>query len=134
MLTPKQERFCQCIVSGMSAKDSYYTAYDTKCGEKTAYTEATRLLSRDDIQAKLVELRKPLENQAQAQAIADRDTKRSWLWDIINDPNKDDSHRLRAMDILCRVDAEYNNSVMVNQSGTVNLSAVDLDALKALAE
>ena len=134
MLTPKQEKFCQCIVSGMSGKDSYYAAYDTKCNDKTAYSEAIRLLSRDDVMKRLEELRLPLENHAKTQALADRDTKREWLWSIINDPNKDDNNRLRAMDILCKVDAEYTNISVNHNESTLSLKDLDITTLKTLSE
>ena len=49
MLTPKQEKFCQCIVSGMSGKDAYVAAYDHHGGDRTAYNEANILLKRNDI-------------------------------------------------------------------------------------
>ena len=46
MLTPKQEKFCQCIVSGMCGKDAYIAAYDHHGGDRTAYNEANILLKR----------------------------------------------------------------------------------------
>lgn len=71
-LTPKQEKFCQCIVAGMSGKDSYITAYNTKASEQTIYSESLKLLKRDDITERIKELRKPIENHSQNTAISER--------------------------------------------------------------
>jgi len=130
VLTPKQEKFCQCIVSGMSGKDSYYSAYNTTCNENTASREAMKLLERDDVQARLTELRIPLENHARTVAMSERDRKRAVLWNIIETGTAAD--QCRALDILNRMDAEYLN-VNVNKNDTaVDLKNVDLSVLKAL--
>lgn len=71
-LTPKQEKFCQCIVSGMDGINSYMAAYDTKASKQVMYNESSKLLMRDDITERIKELRKPLENHAQNNAINER--------------------------------------------------------------
>lgn len=71
-LTPKQEKFCQCIVSGMSGKESYITAYNTKASEQVIFNESCKLLKRDDITDRIKELRRPLENHYQNIAISER--------------------------------------------------------------
>lgn len=110
-LTPKQEKFCQCIVSGMTAKDSYVAAYDTKGNEKTVYREATKLLAREDIQDRMEDLRKPLVNHAQSKALSEREKKRALIWERINACmlSEDDAAIARYMDILNKMDAEYIN-------------------------
>ena len=130
MLTEKQEKFCQCIVSGMSGKDSYYAAYDTVCNENTASREAMKLLEREDVQARLTELRKPLENHARTQALTERERKRAVLWEIIQ--TGDDNAKCRALDILNKMDAEYIN-INHNIEEKTDISHIDIDKLKQLA-
>ena len=65
-LTEKQEKFCRNIVSGMTTKDAYISAYNTSCKDQTAWVEATRLLNREDIQNKIQALKKPIEIAVQA--------------------------------------------------------------------
>lgn len=134
MLTPKQEKFCQCIVSGMSGKESYITAYENNSNDNTAYKEAMKLLDREDIQARIKDLRKPLELQAKTIALSERDKKRQWLWDMINNPNTADSDKLRAMDILNKVDAEYSNININHNTTDIKLDNIDLTTLKSLTE
>ena len=106
-LTPKQEKFCQCIVSGMSGKDSYMTAYNCN-SDRVAYNESNVLLKRDDITERIQELLQPVKNHAINTAISERDKKRKWLWHMIENATND-SDRLRAMDILNKMDSEYVN-------------------------
>ena len=128
-LTPKQEKFCQCIVSGMSGKESYQTAYNST-SDNSAMIESTKLLARDDIQEKITALRKPLETVAQTQAISEREKKRAVLWDIIQ--SGDDNAKCRALDILNKMDMEYIN---INKNIEIDTSTLDdmpQDALNRL--
>ena len=131
MLTPKQEKFCQCIVSGMSGKDSYLAAYDCQ-SDNAAMVESTKLLKREDVTQRLTELRKPIENLAQTKAITEREKKRAVLWNIIETGTAAD--QCRALDILNRMDAEYLNVNVNKTDTTVSLENIDLNALKTLFE
>lgn len=127
MLTPKQERFCQCIVSGMSGKDSYMTAYNANCCDQVAYNESSKLLAREDIQDRLKVMRKPLEEHARATVISEREKKREWLWKMIENATND-ADRLRAMDILNKMDSEYINIQRIEKEETP-VSDLDTDKL-----
>lgn len=128
-MTPKQEKFCQCIVSGMSGKDAYITAYHNNSNNNTAYREAMKLLDRDDVQSRIKELRKPLELQAKTQALSERDKIKDKLWEIINGTDTNDSDRLRAMDILNKMNSEYINIQRIEKEDT---SISDLDTGKLI--
>ena len=117
MLTPKQEKFCQCIVGGMSGKDSYITAYENNSNDNTAYKEAMKLLDREDIQARIKDLRKPLELHAKTTALSEREKKRAWLWNMIENATND-SDKIRAMDILNKMDSEYINIQRIEKDET----------------
>ena len=129
-LTPKQEKFCQCIVAGMSAKDSYNTAYDTNGKDRTSINEANKLLKRDDITARIKELRIPVQNHAQNIAINEREKKRQWLWDMIEHA-ANDSDRLRAMDILNRMDSEYMYT-QIQETKNTEIQELNTDTLLKL--
>lgn len=134
MLTPKQEKFCQCIVSGMSGKDSYMTSYNTNCGDNTAYTESTKLLKREDIQKRIEVLRKPLEIAAVTSVLTEREKKKAIIWDRINQciASGDDTAIARYMDILNKMDAEYININKNIDENKENISQLDTDSLKKL--
>lgn len=117
MLTPKQEAFCKYILSGMSGKDAYIAAYNSKGSNQNAYNESSKLLAREDIQERLKILRKPLEEQARTTIISEREKKRAWLWDMIEHA-ANESDKLRAMDILNKMDSEYINIQRIEKEDT----------------
>lgn len=116
MLTAKQEKFCQCVVSGMTYKDSYMTAYDCK-SDTTAINEGSKLALRDDIQKHIKALIEPLQKAAQQTALTEREKKRAWLWNMIENATND-SDRIRAMDILNKMDSEYINIQRIEKDET----------------
>lgn len=127
-LTPKQEKFCRCIVSGMTAKDAYIAAYNHNGVDRTAYNEGNKLLQRDDITTRIKELSIPVNNHAQNIAISEREKKRAWLWNMIENA-ANDSDKIRAMDLLNKMDAEYINIQRIEKEETpIN----DLDTSKLI--
>lgn len=130
-LTPKQEKFCQCVVSGMSYKDSYMSAYDCT-SDTTAINEGSKLALREDIQKHIEALTKPLHKAAQQQAISEREKKRAWLWNMINNA-ANDSDRIRAMDILNKMDSEYINIQRIEKDETP-IQELDTDKLIELTK
>lgn len=133
-LTQKQETFCNAIIEGMSVKDAYYHAYDTKCTDQVAYNEGSKLLKNERIQAKLNELRKPLESHARTVAISDREKKREFLWNVINNSGEDMNNRLRAVDLLNKMDSEYININKNIDEVPNQLTTLDTDTLKLLTQ
>lgn len=131
-LTPKQEKFCQCVVGGMSAKDAYITAYNTKASEQVLYNESSKLMLRDDIQARIADMRKPLIKAAQETALSEREKKRAWLWNMIENA-QNDSDRIRAMDILNKMDSEYINIQRIEKDETP-ISELDTNKLIELTK
>lgn len=130
-LTPKQEKFCQCIVSGMTYKDSYMAAYNCK-SDATAINEGSKLALREDIQKRLETLTIPLQKAAQKQALTEREKKRAWLWNMIENATND-ADRLRAMDILNKMDSEYINIQRIEKDETP-IQDMDTDKLIELTK
>lgn len=133
-LTPKQEKFCQCIVSGMSGKDSYLSAYDTKCNANTAYVEANKLLLREDIQKRIFTLRKPQEQAAQIKALSARDKQIEFIQSRIDHCLSigDEQSIIRYTDMLNKVYALYKETeTEVKPESTVN--NLDIGVLKRLS-
>ena len=130
-LTPKQEKFCQCIVAGMSKKDSYFAAYNCN-SDRTATNESNILLQRDDITQRIEELRKPVINHVRNTAISERQKKREFLWNMIKNATND-SDKLKAMDILNKMDSEYINHTVTEERKTP-IADLDTDTLKKLTQ
>ena len=68
---------------------------------------------------------------AQQQALSEREKKRAFLWDMIENA-ANDSDKLRAMDILNKMDSEYiniNRNIDDKQNEFINLNTDELKQL-----
>ena len=133
-LTIKQQNFCNGIVSGLSGVDAYKSAYNTKANDTTIRTEVTRLLAKEEVQQYIETLTAPLKAKAQTEALTDREKKRQFLWDVINNDSQDMNNRLRAVDLLNKMDAEYININKNIDDTASSLTALDTDTLKQLLQ
>ena len=63
-LTPKQEKFAQCVADGMSQADAYRTAFDVKPTTKASSVQvnASKLMSDANVSLRVDELRKQLSD------------------------------------------------------------------------
>lgn len=58
MLTPKQEKFVQGIIDGLSQADAYRSAYSTNnTSDKTVWENASRLMNNPKVTARIQEIR-----------------------------------------------------------------------------
>ena len=124
-LTEKMKAFCREYVrNNGNGTQAYLTAYDSK-SETSASIEASKLLRRDDITSYIQSLNKPMENRIQNE----RERKRKFLWDIINSEAEDTNDRLRAMDLLNKMDQEYINITRDITHEDTPVVDLDTDAL-----
>lgn len=125
MLTPKQEKFIQNIISGMSQREAYKNSYNAKnMADDTIDNKACKLFNSDKIRARYQELMKRLENKA----IMTAEERMIWLTKVINcdvkvkqeydneikeyDPYMSD--RLKALDMLNKMDGQYTTRIEGN--------------------
>lgn len=133
-LTPKQEKFCQCIVSGMSGKDSYITAYNSKASDQVIFNESCKLLKRDDITARIKELRQPLENHYQNIAINERQKHINEILKRIEicKEKEDEGSLIRYYDMLAKINGLYRDSEQ-EEKQTNTVSTLDTATLIKLS-
>ena len=132
-LTPKQEHFCRCIVSGMTGKDSYIQAYDTKANDNTIRNEANKLLMRDDITERIAELSKPLQNHARNTAISAKQQQIDFILERIEicKAKEDEQSIIRYTDMLNKINALYKDTEP-EQKAESQIVNIDTDMLKKL--
>ena len=126
MLTAKQEKFVQNIIEGMSQADAYRSAYDTsKMTDKTVHEKASILASNGKVRARLTELRDRLANEK----IMSSQKRMEWLTSLIQDNDASNTDKLRALDILNKMDGEYVQKIAaeVQTETTINIELVDDD-------
>ena len=129
-LTEKMKAFCrEYVANGGNCTDAYLVAYDTE-SKTTASREGSLLLKREDISQYIHTLNLPAENKA----ISEREKKRQFLWNVIQDNTQDMSDRLRSMDLLNKMDAEYININKNIEESATPIQELDTTTLLRLVE
>lgn len=111
-LTPKMMNFCdEYLKNGGNATEAYVAAYNWNGSTPGAQVEASRLLARDDIQAYLVKLRKPIEKAVKRKIINEREYKKKLIQKRIDEcvVKGDDAAIARYIEIWNKMDGEYVN-------------------------
>lgn len=119
MLTAKQEKFVQGIIDGMSQADAYRSAYDTsRMSDKTVYEKASRMMSDDKIRARLEELRDKMITPS----IMSAQERLEWLTELVINPRSFTQDKLKAIDIMNKMQGEYVQKVQAEVTNAVNIS------------
>ena len=129
MLTPKQEKFVQNIVKGMSQREAYKHSYDaSNMKDKTIDDKASLLFKKDEIRTRYKELIKKTEDET----IMSAKERKKWLNDVIVGKIKQNKKeakildKIKAMDILNKMDGEYTSKVQIdNPKATKILSSIN---------
>ena len=119
MLTAKQEKFVQNIIQGMSQADAYRSAYSTKnMSDKTIHEAASRLVADSKVSARLSELRQQLTKST----IMSAQERLEWLTKLINSKEESTSDKLKAADIMNKMQGEYVQKVEAAVTNAVNIN------------
>lgn len=126
MLTAKQEAFVHNIIQGMSQADAYRSAYNAKkMSDKTIWENASRLMANDKVTARLTELR----NELAKPSIMSAQERLEWLTQLIMSKDESTTDKLRAADIMNKMQGEYTQKIEadVNNTVTINIELEDDD-------
>ena len=124
MLTPKQEKFVQGIIEGMSQADAYRSAYSCKrMTDKSIWENASRLMADVKVSARVAELREQLTKKT----IMTAQQRLEWLTELIKSEAESTTDKLRAADIMNKMQGEYVQKIEadVNNDVTINIELVD---------
>ena len=115
MLTPKRELFAQKIVEGMSQADAYRSAYSCeKMSDKTIWENASRLMADSKVLARVNELREQISKES----IMTAQKRLEWLSEVIRSEERMTSDKLRAVDIMNKMEGLYTTRI----EGNLNVS------------
>ena len=118
MLTPKQEAFVQNIIQGMSQADAYRSAYETKrMSDNAIYREASLLMSNPKVAQRLAEI----SAKADKPKIMSAQRRLEWLTERIEDDEVDINAKLKAIDIMNKMQGEYVTKV----EGSLNVAKLE---------
>lgn len=124
MLTPKQEVFVQNIIKGMSQADAYRSAYSCKnMSDKTIHEAASRLMVDSKVSARVKELREEITKET----IMSAQKRLEWLTEQIESKEVDVNAKLKAIDIMNKMQGEYIQKIAadVQTETTISIELVD---------
>ena len=142
MLTPKQEKFVQNLIKGMSQREAYKNSYDAEnMSDEAIDVEACRLFNSPNISLRYQELQDKLMDEA----IMTAQERMKFLTDVIKgnkkahkmyvadgdlveyDEEADFNAKLKALDLMNKMDGQYTTKIEadVNQSVNINISLED---------
>ena len=126
MLTAKQEAFVQKIIEGYSQADAYRSAYSCKnMSDNSIYVNASKLMADAKVAQRVKELREHLVKPS----IMSAQERLEWLTQLIQSEEESTSDKLKAADIMNKMQGEYVQKVEadVKQEFTINVELVDDD-------
>ena len=132
-LTPKQKKFCQNVVSGMSYKDAYINAYNNN-SEQAAYVEGSKLALRSDIQAEIKALQKPIEQAIQVQELSAKEQQIQEIKERIQvcKDKQDETSLIRYYDMLNKIYGIYKESDTQTNDTTNHIDKLDNETLNKI--
>lgn len=119
MLTAKQEKFVQNIIEGMNQADAYRSAYSCKnMSDNSVYVNASKLASDAKVALRLKELRDELAKPS----IMTAQERLEWLTRLINSEEETTGDKLKAADIMNKMQGEYTQKVEASVTNAVNIN------------
>lgn len=119
MLTAKQEAFAQNIVAGMNQADAYRSAYDAdNMSDNAIYREASLLMSRPKVAQRICDMR----NELAKPTIMSAQERLEWLTGLIKDDESDVNAKLKAVDIMNKMQGEYIQRIEADVNNDVYIS------------
>ena len=126
------EAYAQGLAAGKKQKDAYIAAYPRAQTWKdcTIYSRASELARRPDVIDRVSALREGATSAA-IMSIAQR---KEWLSNLILNESESTPNRIKAVDILNKMDAAYVENVNVNGNINNPLSGMSTEELRELVK
>lgn len=126
------EAYARNIAQGMRQKDAYVAAYPKAEHWKdcTIYSRSSEMSRRPDIIQRVSELRQ----EGTSAVVLSITQRKEWLTDLIMNADESTMNRLKAVDILNKMDSAYVENVNVNGSINNPLSGMTTEELRKLVD
>ena len=119
MLTDNQEEFVKRVAEGMSYADAYRSAYPKqRMSDKTIWEAASRLMKNDKVVARLKELR----DLSAKDTIMSAQKRLEWLTEAIANNDIAINDKLKAIDIMNKMQGEYVQKIEADVNSEVNIT------------
>lgn len=128
----RHEKYVQGLANGLSQRNAYRAAFPNseRWKDTTVDVKACELANDDKV---LVRLRE-LGQQATSKAILTATQRKEWLTGVILNDTEKTQDKLKAVDILNRMDGEYIDKVVVDGQVNNPLAGLTTEELKKLIE
>ena len=122
-ITIPQEEFVKHLINGKSQRKAYRLAYPN-CNQIDEYVDskACNLLRSDNVKARYEEL----IERATSKSIMTAIKRKEWLTKLITDDTSNNSDRLKALDLLNKMDGEY----IIKLKGDITLQTVEIEIME----
>lgn len=126
----RHEKFAQGLSSGMSQRNAYRAAFPSseKWKDETVDSKASVLAKNE----KVLERLRELAEKSTTEAVMNATQRKEWLTQIIRSQDEKTQDKLKAVDILNRMDGEYIEKVQVNGQVSNPFAGLTTDELKKL--
>ena len=113
----RHEKFAQGIASGLSQRKAYRAAFPNSVNwkDETVDVKASELKKNDKVLVRLEELAQKASNDA----IMDATERKEWLTKIVKSTYEETKDKLKAVDLLNRMDGTYITKVEVDANVTM---------------
>lgn len=119
MLTANQEKFVQNIIEGMNQADAYRSAYPKqRMSDKSVWETASKLMKNPKVVSRLTEIRAEMMKPS----IMTAQQRLEWLTGVINNAEEGTSEKLKAIDIMNKMQGEYTQKIEANVTNAVNIN------------
>jgi hypothetical protein len=121
----RYEKFAQGIAEGLSQRKAYRNAFPNskKWKDETVDSKACNLMKEDKVSARLQELRE----ESSSKAVKSAQERKEWLSSIIDNMAEDMNTRLKACDMLNKMDGEYTTKIEADVNSEVNINIELID-------
>lgn len=126
----RQENFAKYMAEGMKQIDAYRKAFPAsrKWKDKTVYNRASELYNTREILGRI----KEIQISATSDTVMTVTQRKEWLSEIIQSEAEETKDKLKAVDILNKMDGEYTEKVEVKGQINNPLSGLTTEELKKL--
>ncbi len=118
-LTNKQERFIEELLKGKSQRQAYKIAYPNskKWVNESIDARASALFNSNKVIIRYKELSEKAKTKSESKAIMSSIERKKWLTGLLKDKDIRLNDKLKAIDILNKMDGEYITKIETTDEG-----------------
>lgn len=126
----RHEKFAQGIALGTSQRRAYRAAFPSSQSwkDETVDSKASLLAKNEKVLARV----KELQEAATSKAVMTATQRKEWLTKLIQSEDEATQNKLKAVDILNKMDGEYTEKLQVNGNVNNPMAGLTTEELKKL--